>query len=301
MSYFYSFLQKAVDFCNGLRYTEAMKNTYDRSLCCTELGGIQIKVFRTGKSVRLRDKAQMPPHNVAATSVHSHFTYEIFFVTAGMLELVTEESTTVYERAAVIIPPRWKHYTIPKGGDCYCLLFTAERPLSFLPSGICALPLSDDAILYVRKMAQKTEDECEKSQHEAELLTALLFSELMGDLIVSGEHTHKSKGATKHINKIEQYVNGHVYERITLENVAKAMFLSPRQVSRIVTAECGCTLSQLVNAKKLDAAQMLLCNTDMSIAEIAAKVSPCAENYFYQLFKKRFGLTPLQYRKERKS
>ncbi len=264
-----------------------------------ELCGVRLNILRTGKHVCLRDRAQAALDSKAAASVHSHFTYEIFFVTSGTLELVTEGGATVYERTAVIIPPRLKHYTVPKGEGCFCLLFTTEKRIPFLPEGICALPLTEDAVFYIRKMAQKTEEESPQSQREAELLTALLFSELMGDLASDGQAAPMQKGAAKHINEIEQYVNAHIYQKVTLSAVAKAVFLSPRQVSRIVAAEYGCTLPQLVNAKKLDAAQMLLCNTCMSVSEIAAKVAPGAENYFYQLFKKRFGVSPLQYRKKK--
>ena len=83
--------------------------------------------------------------------------------------------------------------------------------------------------------------------------------------------------------------------------MAAAVFLSPRQVARVVSATYGCSLSQLVNGKKLDAAQMLLRNTDLTVAEIATKIYLGAENYFYHLFKQRFGISPLQYRKKKQS
>ena len=76
--------------------------------------------------------------------------------------------------------------------------------------------------------------------------------------------------------------------------------MSTRQVSRIIAKEYGCTLSQLVNDKKLDSAKMMLKNTDMTVGEIASAVNIGGENYFYTIFKKRYGISPLRYRKDTK-
>lgn len=281
-------------------YTKSMRNLYHRPVCTVTAGDMRLKVLRTGKSVRLRPKAHTATDPQTVRGVHSHFTYEIFFVTDGKLELVTEGGVAAYERAAVIIPPRLKHYTLPKGDGCFCLLFVAEEGGDVLPDGICALPLSADACFYVSKMAEKAEREGDRAERECSLLTSLLFSELMSDLHAARGAGEARQTSSRHVNEIEQYVNANLYKRITLADVASAVFLSPRQISRIVAAEYGCSLSELVTAKKLDAAQMLLRNTDMSVSAIAAEVCVGAENYFFRLFKKRFGVSPLQYRLQAK-
>ena len=79
--------------------------------------------------------------------------------------------------------------------------------------------------------------------------------------------------------------------------MAEHVYLSTKQISRIIKKEYGCTLSQLVTDKKLAAAKKLLKDTDMKIGEIALAVNLGAENYFYLLFKKKYNQTPLQYRK----
>jgi len=62
--------------------------------------------------------------------------------------------------------------------------------------------------------------------------------------------------------------------------------------------EYGVTLSELVIQKKLHVARALLKNTDMKIKEVAARVNLGIENYFYTMFKKRYGISPLEYRKK---
>ena len=59
--------------------------------------------------------------------------------------------------------------------------------------------------------------------------------------------------------------------------------------------------SQLLLDKRLAQAQMLLHSTDLPVGEIAQRVCMGSENYFYAVFKKRFGTSPLQYRKRQRS
>lgn len=46
---------------------------------------------------------------------------------------------------------------------------------------------------------------------------------------------------------------------------------------------------------------MMLKDTDMKISDIAASVNLGAENYFYMKFKNKYGISPLQYRKQIKT
>lgn len=273
-----------------------MKIIHHKPVCSVTSGGMQLKILRTGKSVRLPCETHTATDPQTVGGVHSHFTYEIFFVTNGILELATEESVTAYERVAVIVPPRLKHYTVPRSNGCFCLLFAIEGGSTSLPNGICTLPLSADACFYITKIAEKTEHEDEQTEQECAWLCSLLFGDLLKRSHAAHSISSPKKPTSKHINEIEQYINAHLYQRISLGDVAGAIFLSERQISRIVTAEYGCSLSQLVTAKKLDTAQMLLRNTDMSVAAIAAKVNVGAKNYFFRLFRQRFGVSPLQYR-----
>ena len=42
----------------------------------------------------------------------------------------------------------------------------------------------------------------------------------------------------------------------------------------------------------------MLKNTDMPIEQIAAATFGASSNYFYAVFRKKYGMTPLRYRKE---
>jgi len=76
-------------------------------------------------------------------------------------------------------------------------------------------------------------------------------------------------------------------KKIALENMRKLI-------------EYGVSFSALVADKRLASAEMLLKNTDFTIAKIASETFPGTESYFYTCFKKKFGMSPLQYRKASK-
>lgn len=269
--------------------------------------GMDLKVFRIGHTpgIKYFDTTAQSPATMK--SVHSHFTYEVFFVTQGKLELVTEESTGVYERKILIIPPKIPHYSLPDREGSFCLLFSfEERKKSAwqqvveqrLKSGICELELSEDASFYIQKIAEKCSQEDKTAEKEAQLLATLLFYQIFSDLLPEGrQRQFWEKGSEKHIYEIEWFINSHMKQKITLTDVAQHICLSTRQVSRIIAKEYGCTFADLVTKKKLTSAEMLIKNTNIPVGEIAAQANLGSPNYFYMLFKKHYGISPLQYRK----
>ena len=128
----------------------------------------------------------------------------------------------------------------------------------------------------------------------------LVFNEVMENIGFYRESEKADRNDDRHINAIEQYINANVFNKITMKDLSRHIFLSTRQISRIIFAEYGCSLSQLVKSKKLDAAEMLIKNTDIVISAVASQVNIGSDNYFYAVFKKKYGMSPLQYRKKYK-
>ncbi len=130
-------------------------------------------------------------------------------------------------------------------------------------------------------------------------MKGLLFCQVIQQLLPEDSQSQPAKSKDTHINAIESYINANRYRQITPTDIAENVFLSVRQVSRIIQKEYHCTPRQLILEKKLSAAEILLKNTDIKVSQIAAMVNLGADNYFYTLFKKRYGKSPLQYRKEK--
>lgn len=76
---------------------------------------------------------------------------------------------------------------------------------------------------------------------------------------------------------------------------------SHSQVAREFKEQTGTTLIDYLMYKRLEFSAELLLRTDLSILSIASQVGYDSLSFFIKLFKKIYGLTPLQYRKQRTS
>ena len=275
-----------------------MNNQINKPTLNIAVGDVKLKVIRVGQSPKLTAPAQ-PQKRIR--HIHSHFTYEVFFITEGSLKIVTDDQQREYERSVVIIPPHIGHYTVPNGDGCFCLLFSLDEKHKNISEkfdgGIYKTQMSEDVEFYIKALSRKNDKSTATAEKDVELLATLIFNELLSLIDPDKNSKILSRAESKHIGAIETYINANFSKKITLTNVAEQVYLSTKQVSRIIKKEYDCTLSQLVTDKKLAAAKKLLKDTDMKIGEIALAVNLGAENYFYLLFKKKYNQTPLQYRK----
>lgn len=280
---------------------ENSKINTSRTPIKVDVAGLSLNVFRVGSSPLIKS-SDAPLNNDNMKATHTHFTFEVFFITSGTLTLVTDHDATQYKRCVLIIPPKLKHFSAPTGGESYCLLVSFNGDTSIeeqLNKGVCELPITDDIIFYIKKFTEKSLKNSTSAETDATYLAALIFNNIFSDLKSANIKIHnKKKHSSKHINTIESYINNNIYTKLTLTSVAKNVFLSPKQVSRIIEKEYGCSFSSLITEKRLAIAAVMLKNSDMKIAEIANQIFCGSETYFYSLFKAKYGISPLKYRKE---
>lgn len=269
------------------------------------LNGIELKVFQIHGSPILK-ASRRPAHDPAILrAIHSHFTFEVFFICNGKLQLYTEDGVQLHHNSVIIIPPHLKHYSYNERKGNFCLLFSVENsphaPLLIqkLSAGITSLPLTEELNFYMQRLNEKTSLTTVAAEEDCHLLTALIFNQLVDALLPEKERPPIYKvPSTEHIDAIESFINSHLREKFTLSDVAKNVALSTRQIARIIEREYGMTFSELVADKRLASAKMLLKNSSLPIYEIAARSFPGSETYFYTLFKKKCGVSPLEYRKK---
>lgn len=267
------------------------------------LDGITLKVYQNRGTPKLHRNRLQPDDPALLKAVHTHFTYEVFFVCNGTLQLITEEERRSYRRSILIIPPKIKHYSFNEQQGNFCLLFTVEPSAGAaalnerLSHGITELPLTEEIAFYIQKLDEKNEYSTPAAAEDRRLLTALIFNQIT-DALLPRTASYRAPDS-EHIDAIEAFINSHLSRKFTLTDVSKNVALSTKQITRIIQKKYGMTFSALVADKRLAAAKMLLKNTDLPVREIAERTFPGSESYFYTLFKTKLGLSPLQYRKGR--
>ena len=85
---------------------------------------------------------------------------------------------------------------------------------------------------------------------------------------------------------------------LSLKSIAAQLNVTPSYLSALFKKECGCTLTEYVNDRRLDYALHLLTNTNRQIQNVAFESGIQDVNYFIRLFKRRTGMTPSCYRKQ---
>lgn len=103
------------------------------------------------------------------------------------------------------------------------------------------------------------------------------------------------------VEKITDFFEEHYAEKISLDQIAGNMYLSPFYVSKIFKAETGDTPIHFLIEIRLEKAKELLVNEqDLSIQEVAARVGYEDAYHFSKLFKKKFGMAPSAVRRMEK-
>ena len=86
---------------------------------------------------------------------------------------------------------------------------------------------------------------------------------------------------------------------LSLGAIAKQLNVNSSYLSKLFHKECGCTLTEYVNRKRVERAAVMLKDGSRIIQDIAVECGFQDVTYFIRVFKKNFGVTPAAYR-ERK-
>ncbi len=268
-----------------------------------DLGGTQVEIV-LDRTYRTSENKESRSQN-SALLLHYHSYFEFFFVGAEELKIVTEEGEETIRNAVAVLPPGLNHYSI-SGANTYRFLAKVnadkggfgERLFNILKEkSVHRILKGEELIFYLGQIERCMASESEMSEMKlSSLLSLTLFS--LADLLHLSLKAKKndSTKSGEYLIAIDNAISEAFTEKIDLSYVASKLYLSKKQVARIIKKAYGTTLSELINEKRLSAAAMLLASTKKPVSEIIAELNFPTQSYFFVQFKKRFGKTPLAYR-----
>jgi AraC-like DNA-binding protein len=109
----------------------------------------------------------------------------------------------------------------------------------------------------------------------------------------------KLPNPTKNYDIIEpavKYINDHYNRDIKLDGLATLCDVSKSYLCRLFHARYGTGVTEYAIGVKMEHACKLLVETDNTVVSVAFEVGYSDCGYFNRLFKKKFGVTPLEYR-----
>jgi len=125
---------------------------------------------------------------------------------------------------------------------------------------------------------------------ETQAILNILVSRFLKDAIV------KSKIKDPRIKKCLQYIHENINKQITISQLKDISCTSEDHFARLFKKETSYAPIKYIQVKKMERAQLLLLTTDMSIGEIAIKLSIGSSPYFNRLFQQHTNMTPRKYR-----
>ena len=117
----------------------------------------------------------------------------------------------------------------------------------------------------------------------------------------SASHLEIVENSDTVVSKVKRYINGHLGEELSRNQLAGQVFMSADYLSKIFLQETGVKLSEYITRVRMDKAAALLEETDMTIGDISDAVGYGNLTYFTKVFRERNQITPAQYRMSQKN
>lgn len=135
----------------------------------------------------------------------------------------------------------------------------------------------------------------------AELLTTLIepLCNMFTLLYLKTENTPQSVFQTVSVyDEMLKFISENYDQNISLGDIAKHCNYSADYVRHLFKKHTGKTFGNYLTDLRISQARLLLASTDKSVSQIAARVGFDNPDYFTNVFKKKTGLSPREYRRK---
>ena len=98
------------------------------------------------------------------------------------------------------------------------------------------------------------------------------------------------------VERIQNYIGRNIFKKITLDDIADYIELSPNYLSNLFSSKMKISIHQYIQREKIKTACNLLAHTSRPISDIALYMGFQTQSNFAAVFKKWQGVTPTEYR-----
>lgn len=98
------------------------------------------------------------------------------------------------------------------------------------------------------------------------------------------------------VQKAADYIKLNYSEKISIKEIADQLYLSPNYLSELFKKHTGKTISEYLSEYRLEKACQLLDHAEYRVGDVSGMVGIHDGRYFSNMFKKKYGMTPTEYR-----
>ena len=253
-------------------------------------------------------------------SFHDHSYCEIVIVVSGQARHILEgENVPISAGDVLLIHPGAVHaYDEARKMEIVNLTFDSSHlPLSLMDG--CSMPLfrkifpegekpyhsarpaaflEPEDLAKIVRMLRKLGDEL-KDPRPGKLFSSLaLFMEILVFLSRKGGQSGREKRVDSLIGEVIRYMKGHYTENVDPEKLAAIAKMSGRSFFRHFRMNTGCSPVEYLLKLRLQHGCDLLVAGNASVSEIAALCGFYDSNYFCKQFRRAFGTSPREFRRQ---
>lgn len=124
-----------------------------------------------------------------------------------------------------------------------------------------------------------------------------LNDEMVWEFTAQMNQLRTRKVISPHIAKSIRYIYDNLHVRLTIRHISQYVNLHPNYFSTLFKKETGHSVHEFIQNTRLETAENMLVNTDYSYADIANTLCFSSQSHFTQSFRKKYGMSPMEYRK----
>lgn len=242
-------------------------------------------------------------------NLHWHDRMELIYVTAGNLELHSDEGHfSIQPGQVVVISPRQMHggFAGCKGVDYHTIMFEVEKFCNgTIASDKYLVPLCENKVSFqdvieddrlrqaVENLVKILTDSDDKKPLLAIGMIYTIFDILFRYYSKNSKVIHEQD---KGFGKILKYISDHYTEKCSSKEISAMFGYNDAYFCRRFREVTGITFSKYVQALRMEYAQKLLKSSRDEIGLVAWKCGFSDLSYFSNCFKKLFGFTPTEFR-----
>lgn len=248
--------------------------------------------------------------------LHRHISAELFAVVEGSADILTaNERIKLTKGDIAVVPVSFLHCLEPtdKKAQVFAFAFMCNQSGDHWEKNIykqiASLSCQDSVIVWkdCYSLCKMAFEICSEITEENEVITSLHALELL--LALCGKKQElktrsiEQKEKKYDINRmmlLDHIITGHYAEDISLDDVAKKLFISGRQLDRIVRKRYGKTLHNVIMEMRVrEAADLLKNEPALTVDAVSKRVGFAYTSGFYREFSRIYGVTPIEFRKEK--
>lgn len=264
------------------------------------------------KATIISDNALRKVNFNAFIQLHFHSYFELFYVKRGSLTIMFESHEIILKpHDLLVIPPLIPHifkcsshdilryninFNVEKNGvktslNLYEKLSSAlHKPYVFFTN----VPSVNDPLSNLcAAIVQNNKYTISMHFHEFIIAVLGISDELSVPALLDAAAFDSNMAR---IYKIHNVINQNFTSKLSIKQIADMLFLSTRQVNRIIQQYYGKTFRELITQMRMNAASSLLSETDLKTQIVASRVGYNSVRGFYTAFRKYYGCLPSEYR-----